>query len=741
MSKVYAGFTYEIDATATATISTSHPNLDNITVDWSGDYQGISYINPIDTQKTYMELRFSKVMNVADSNKTYETSVNGLATDRTWSPQIYTAQDSGKCIWEIGTVYKHNNPNICIQDKGIASKVVEGDEGARTKISIEICLDEPAWGEALEVSWTTRDGTAIGGVGVRNLAYDEFGNPFISVTESKKDNYRIVYDGGFPKYYDGSAVANSIQFLKNAVAYLHHNANRPKRILAIGDPHPNYDITREGGSNFRRTFTSVASTLGYEIDVCHIGDFHGGAPTGSHFDRYAMCFYMGTSNGNLIPAAGVNGFEQAIKSGMGIMLITDHNVFQGSVNAIAAKFGANFYGDINRHPVSIDDLKRLYGDHVLWSNMTGMLPAGGSEGNIGNVSKSDYLHADGVLRFEIGERCKNIEVEILGDTLPEGLEYFYVDLFNPSHGKITCGTSTIYIDDDDIIPCGQSASAGGDGVAYFKLSSGSEPKVLATSWIAYGRHDRFDIYRAGVWDSGSQQDLDGLSGANARPTYDRSRYNQLTNNVDGTAILELRQNKCNRAGCGTIFTVVQPLLTNDPFYVDLRVEGPVGTGWNMEMHCIEPRRLTRGQVDFNNSKYQMIDQRELFDCDGELNGGEQATYRLTLKNEATDIFGTANNTGISWYDFNAQRFGFKALPCKVKLHRAKQLISETAWIPAGQTATLDWSHTKGTDFRYLEMSLEYDVSKAGSDYYKITTDGTNQSKPLRVAWTANVRKV
>lgn len=734
------GFTYEIDATAVARIRTGYQNLDNVTVDWSGDYAAISYITPIDIQKQFIELRLSKVLTLSDSNTTLRTNVKAVATDLTWSPTIFSAEDTGACSWEIGMVQRYNTPDICIQDSNIVVKH-EGDNGDRTTAVLEVCLSEPAYGEPLTVQWTTRDGTAIGGVGVRNLAYDEFNNPFISVTESIKEQVRIVYDGGFPKYYDAVNNANSIQFLKNAVAYLHHNPNRPRRILAIGDPHGAYDITVAGGSNFRNTFQGVANALGYDIEFHHINNFHGGNPTGSAFDSYGMCFYMGTNGPRITEPSGVTGFEQAIKSGMGIMLITDHDAFQGSVNQIAARFGAHFWGVVDRSPVSIDDLKSKYGDHVLWSNMSGILSAGGSEGNIGNKKQSDYLSADGLLTFNVGEQCKNIEVEILGDTEIEGPEYFYIDLFNPNHGQITCKTGTITIEDDDILPCGASASAGGDGVAYYKLTAGSEPKVLAVAWRAYGRHDRFDVFKNGAWYGGSHQDLDHLSEPNSRPSYDRPKYNELTGSTDGTAVMELRQNKKNRAGCGVIFVTMQPLITSDPFVVDLRAEGPSGTGWDMAAVCIDPTVLSNGTVNLNNRQFQRIDQRTLLDCDGQLNDGESATYRMRFKNENNDIFGTGNESGVEWYVHSGQTFSFVAITCHVQLIRDGVEIIAARHIPAGGEATLEWSHTKKSDFRYIEMYVTYQVNEAGSSYYRVTEDSSNQSPPLRVAWTATVQKV
>lgn len=66
---------------------------------------------------------------------------------------------------------------------------------------------------------------------------------------------------------------------------------------------------------------------------------------------------------------------------------------------------------------------------------------------------SDYIAAFGTLRLYPGENQAVIPVEIIGDTVPEPDEYFFLDVFNPVGGSfgegVTMLTARRTILDDD----------------------------------------------------------------------------------------------------------------------------------------------------------------------------------------------------------------------------------------------------------------------------------------------------
>lgn len=732
---VYKGFTYEIDADANAIITVGTGSLDTVSVVWEGDFTSIPHITKTNETKELLELRLSKVLEVSDSYSTIECGVKATATDVYWSPLVFTRDASDKIIWRIDEeVFPHNNPDICAKD----TTIIEGDLGQVNDGVVQVCLSEPAYGEPLTVKWTTRDGTAVGGIGVRNIAYDSFGNPFISVTDSDSKKLKIVYDGGFPKYYNSRQDPNSLQFLRNCVKYCHQIKSRPNRILALGDAGSSYPVDGTGSSGFKTTMQNVASSIGYDIDIATINNFQGGSPTSAHFSNYAMLFYWSTGGSNQINASCATAIHQAALAGMGIVIITDHDSFQNSANAIARKFNCEFYGNVNRSPVSIADLISKYGNHVLWSNMSGTLSAGGSEGNVRNTPVGDYLEGSGELTFAVGEQCKNVPIQVFGNEAITGSKYYHVDLFDNSHGQITCN-ATVVISDDDILACGAASSSGGDGVAYTKITTGSEPTVVAVLFNAYGKHDRFDWYKNGQWLGSSQKDVDFARGLhNAYPSYDRAAYDAATGGNDGQAVVALRQNNQNRAGCGAMFHAFYPLMTDDPFFADVRVEGPNSTGWDYGSMCMTSKKVANANnFAFDNRIIQRVDHIEIFDL------GEHASarqFRFNFTNLNVDKFGTSNQTSFGKYD-HGQTFGFRSIPCKLIFSRKRVVIHETNWIAAGGNISVIIDQLPD-DFQYLEMAVAYDVNPLGGSYVRATDyNGTNQTKPVRVQWEGTVSRI
>jgi len=67
------------------------------------------------------------------------------------------------------------------------------------------------------------------------------------------------------------------------------------------------------------------------------------------------------------------------------------------------------------------------------------------------ISGSDYVGSSGTVTIPKGEKYGYIPITIIGDTLPEGTEYFSVQISNINQGTIVRDTSTGTIYDDDAI--------------------------------------------------------------------------------------------------------------------------------------------------------------------------------------------------------------------------------------------------------------------------------------------------
>lgn len=245
------------------------------------------------------------------------------------------------------------------------------------------------------------------------IAYDTLTppNPFIAVTQDGRG--KVVYDGGFPKFYDsiggvGSSFSTSganVKYLINAVNWV-SNPTKPKKMLVLGDcisAADSYSVKKAGGTGFRNCMTGVAGLTGYTLTIKNANDWAGNMIDIrlEELEQYALVIFMGVAgNGsNRITTQSVNDMVTYRENGNGIIMITDHGVaitdisqaangtatgFFINVNRVAARFGAYFTGDYNRTPVNVGFLRTTYGDHPLYANLSNAenIPAGGSESRV-----------------------------------------------------------------------------------------------------------------------------------------------------------------------------------------------------------------------------------------------------------------------------------------------------------------------------------------------------------------------
>lgn len=253
------------------------------------------------------------------------------------------------------------------------------------------------------------------------IAYDTLSppNPFIAVTEDGRG--RVVYDGGFPKFYnrnipDFTNVAlrpktfaqliASHRFLYNALNWVANPAKVAagnKKVLILGDKNPgtgtgnaedynaNYyiitDETRIDG--FKAVFDTILSIAGY-TPTYRLPSYYAGNTIDarlSELDQFCCVILLSSDYRKLnarITSASVSDFATYRENGNGIILITDHGSVLTSIdqvnntgmggffktaNAIASRFGAYFSGDFNRTPVNVGFLRSTYGDHPLYKGM------------------------------------------------------------------------------------------------------------------------------------------------------------------------------------------------------------------------------------------------------------------------------------------------------------------------------------------------------------------------------------
>lgn len=249
------------------------------------------------------------------------------------------------------------------------------------------------------------------------IAYDTLTppNPFIAVTQDGKGN--VVYDGGFPKFYNangptlGTPFASlnaSFKYLYNALNFVSNKTKVDagnKKVLILGDSitTDNYPIKSTAASGFFTSFTNICSIAGFTPTFKDRNDYVGGVLDArlSELENYCLVLVMSSmypSPGDYITTQCINDIVTFRENGNGIILITDHgpdlaniaaaesnfNGFFSTANQIAIKFGSYFTGTYDRTPVNVGFLRTTYGDHPLYANMldSESISAGGSESKV-----------------------------------------------------------------------------------------------------------------------------------------------------------------------------------------------------------------------------------------------------------------------------------------------------------------------------------------------------------------------
>lgn len=322
----------------------------------------------------------------------------------------------------------------------------------------------------------------------KNIAYDEFSNPFLSVVQDGKGN--VFFDGGFPKYYNNTwsptytsfgAMTNQLKLLYNAMKWCAEgNVSANNKILLFGDAlvgEP-YAVKDTAANGFTTCITNVGALAGFQVTTVDLGNFpYGSEMTLAYLQQFSSVIFLSSSVINWttasprLAAATLNNIATYRQQGGGVMIITDHNVFQTLANQVSNLFGCSFTGNVDRHPVSVDTLVATYGMHPLWANMTGSVYAGDSEGIVtipvntpfnpatdritltGPGYKTVYLtisDTSGKVTTTAYSYAMNVPDPVQG-TMPTTTSYKYLDLpFEIIRLNSTDTTGSMAVDDTTI---------------------------------------------------------------------------------------------------------------------------------------------------------------------------------------------------------------------------------------------------------------------------------------------------
>lgn len=257
------------------------------------------------------------------------------------------------------------------------------------------------------------------------IAYDTLtpANPFLAVTQDGRGN--VVYDGGFPKFYNTSgSPAGSTTFAElNAAGKFFYNAMNfianptkvaagNRKILIVGDKTVSpYWVKGSEASDFFNTFSLLGTVGNWTFTFKDANDWGGNINFDlAELDQYVAVVVMSSlSDGNVrITNNAVTDLITYRANGNGLLFITDHGrdvisttdaltpatgTFFNMANKVMVNFGAWFSGNIDRTPVNVGFLRTTYGDHPLYNGLLDSedIYAGSSESRVFVTTYPDVL--------------------------------------------------------------------------------------------------------------------------------------------------------------------------------------------------------------------------------------------------------------------------------------------------------------------------------------------------------------
>tara|TARA_Y100001960_G_scaffold333998_2_gene443334 strand:- start:27907 stop:29361 length:1455 start_codon:yes stop_codon:yes gene_type:complete len=347
--------------------------------------------------------------------------------------------------------------------------LTEGDIGENPTITLKINLNK-ALDFPVTYSYNTQDGTTSSVLDkAENLVYDEYGNPFISIVDNAGGG-KLIFDGGFPKYYNGNwgsattfdELNPQFKFMHNIIQWMSKTHQSRNKVLLYGDAIEghNYSVT----STFNVSIPKAITMAGYipEIKSAAHSDYNGSKKHNRKVDisleelnEYASIIIMSSGGWESFTTETTNNFTTYVNNGGGVFIITDHDYFQKTGNQILRKFGSEFYGVINRNANhNAYKLSTIWSNlegteydrnHELWNGFssTDSIPAGGSEGNVRIFTPQKDIEAQsGTLIFNAGETEKEVTLTINGDNIKESNETFRF--------MLQSGNDTGHIDPDSM---------------------------------------------------------------------------------------------------------------------------------------------------------------------------------------------------------------------------------------------------------------------------------------------------
>lgn len=409
-------------------------------------------------------LVYKKPVDPIDTRRVFTLDAFTKLTDKRFKKIDMSDTDQWPLTIELPCVEGNDNPQWSVNDVSME----EGNSG-HTVFPFTVSLAEPLRGKPAIIKWRLIDGTATTQVSdtsrdPKSLLIDADGN-WHSVYLSY-DVVRVVADGAFPKFYNGSmptAEDWQRQYIRNVLDFMRRGRAKGK-ILFLGDQpnfEANYATLGTDPTDFGIAFPETIRGAGYTLDAMVWQNFKGGAPKAADFLQYQGVVFVASTTGaaTAIPEEFAVELETAIRQGTGLFAITDHDVFTKSFTTIMNHFAVRIYNDPTESSmVYFDACREVLEYKPLLENITvsSFRAPGSISAFIHDTSVLPPKDIDppysGELVFDRNDQTHIININVIGEKLEENDEFFFIEIYDPTRGDVirSRGTGTIINDDGDV---------------------------------------------------------------------------------------------------------------------------------------------------------------------------------------------------------------------------------------------------------------------------------------------------
>lgn len=369
--------------------------------------------------------------------------------------------------------YGPGNFSLTLMKNGVAAKVLgsltlggNGNWNGRGQTRVRVMRDCNRL-----IAWASPFGSVqLQDIPSQRIVIDLSADPDLAVFLPKsywgfcaQSQQNALFSGVF---VNGIGLPPAFKYLKNLIQWTARQSGGSGKVLITCDTPTGGTYSLDNAdTGFARSLQGTVSAAGYTPVLKDVYAWNGqGSIPLAELRQYDTIIFMGTrvtatgaASEGILTGASVSNFAEYVRAGGGLIVITDHFVFESGANQLANLFGVEFYGSVDRNPVSVAKIIAQHGDHQAWNTLAcDNLPAGGSEGALRITNKrTDYSPAAGTVTFAPGETSKRVCVPIRGNETQDGDRTVGMNISNPSKGKIVTGTGMGTIVDDDSALCKQ----------------------------------------------------------------------------------------------------------------------------------------------------------------------------------------------------------------------------------------------------------------------------------------------